>query len=327
MRFMRFFGGEIIKKKLVLYDSDEVYVMRLAAYLRDNLKGFDILCYTNIECFMDFVEKNTPDVVLAAVNSCEAELLDGQDCLIVLSDESQEPGTGGNTIYKYQSVKLILEEIKKIAGLKQCKKKNSGKTVLYVGMYRPYGSSGIETSLEAARCLAFYGRCLLINFEEFSDINRYVGAPVSGDLSDVIYHFRQGGFTESVLDMAAAHLGNLDVLIPMANPVDLYSESAAELKGILSCIEAMERYDYILLDMGPVAGTRIELLAECQIIIAVADDDMEGKVQSLSEFLKSAFAADTEVSVFGTLELMLEGNENRLGGLISACGKGNRYEE
>lgn len=301
--------------------------MRLAAYFRKNLRDFEILCFTEKQCFLDFTATNISDIMLAAIDAGEAELYDNQTKLIILSDIREKQKEGYNLIYKYQSAKTILQKIEKLISCRcDNKKQNLNKASLYIGMYRPYGGSGIEVCLEAARMLSVFGRCLLISFEEFSNMKRYMEISSSGDLSDAIYYFRQEMFTENILDKTVICFENLDVLMPMENPVDLYCESTEELKSILACIEAMRRYDCILMDMGAVAGSRLELLAECEIIIAVADNDMEGKVRCLSEFLQNVLKVNTEISVFGTLELISGESENRLTDMVKAYFKGDCYE-
>lgn len=241
-----------------IVDSEEEYAVRLAGFLsQKNGIGYEIQVFTDISSYMSFEEDSHSDILLISdvfgefipdlKNSGQIFILSGDTIDISLKDYIH--------IKKYQSSENILKSIMSELATQPYPKTKvilKDKKTKIICTYSPVKRCGKTTfSLVCGCILAVSNSTLYLNFEECSAVFHYTGTNMSGDLSDLLYFFRQN---PANLDMKLLSLINsfngLDFINPFRHTLDLKCMSGDNWCAFLNALVSLNRYDYIIIDIS-----------------------------------------------------------------------------
>ena len=309
---------------LVIYDEDKEYGAKLCDALNaDATFPFTVERAENPEELREAVEIDGAEVVLTSVKDIAPE---GAKTVIFLSDVPG-PATGIPTIFKYQPIGRIRQEILKAQRVfvdadSAAEKRITGPA--WLGIASPVGRS-LKTSfaLVLGQLLAQTEKTLYVNLEPCPAFSALFGKRFSHDLSELFYAGMKedwdgtGEFTETV--------HGLDVLAPAAVPEDVYQTDPVFLRTVLRKYAETNGFETVILDLGTefrvmeaflptlsrmyVPG-RKEPLAEAKVtefrewLARVTDPSFEEKVEALTLPAPGLFSrgkADPEQLLFTEL--------------------------
>lgn len=283
-----------MERILAVYDVEPQYAARFAEVTnqKDTIP-FTVMAFTSFEKLKEYVVEHQVEVLLVSSQVAKeaVELLPVEKIMILNEGEAvtikdEHPG-----IYKYQSSDAILREVMAHYGADSVKDTNfkpMGKTQV-MGVYSPI-SRCLKTSfaLTLGQLLAAERRVLYVNLESFSGFGALMGEKYSGDLSDVLYFYKQGNGSMIRLKSVVYHLGQMDYIPPVQYPEDLNQADAAEMAAVLSQIAESGGYDVLVLDTGNYGRQVEELLELCDVIyMPVKEDGISvSKIQEFEEYLE-----------------------------------------
>ncbi len=281
------------KKVLVLMDSDPRYLERF----RDSVEKrknfpFPVAGYTH------FPEDGTKLTERAAVLLVEERLWQGLGeeeqravCaagrpLFLLRSGTQETGEIPS-IYKYQALEQILEEIRsRMEG--DVSIPSEGETgAEFLAVYAPSGGSYRTTcALVLGQILAEEKPVLYVSLEAFSGLDFLPEGGRGQSLSDALYLWRMSGGEKCPDPETAGSLGPLRILPPVRNPEDIWETPAEETAAMLTKMGEEGRYGAVILDMDS-GKNPIPLLRLCRrILMPVRGDALSvRKISALKTYL------------------------------------------
>lgn len=219
---------------------------------------FEVQAFTNVENLIAFGRENHIELLLISAEAmCREieELKPGK--IIVLSENScfsrQETYP---SVYKYQSSSELVREVMACYGEERAvlpeqlpflKKKTE-----ILGVYAPVNRC-LKTSfaLTIGQLLAKNRSVLYLNLEEYAGFEELFGKSFSHNLSDLLYHVRQGTGNFSVkMSSMTETVNKLDFIPPVLAPCDIRNTAWQDWERLLQEIVLHSNYEVIVLDIG-----------------------------------------------------------------------------
>lgn len=280
---------------LAIYDLDKEYANHLMEYI--NAKQgmpFKVMVFTDKQALFQYVEENGIDILLISDKIMEKEIAEQniEKIILLLSGKILSEQMNYDYIFKYQSgeniVKEVLEhyvEMHKNYGMIPISKGNAE----IIGVYSPVGRTGKTTfALTLGQVLASENPVLYINMEEFSAFDKVLGQSYGGDLSDLMYFFKQNPEVLSIkLQAIVNNLHNLDYVPPLIFCEDLRNLDTAEWITLIERIAVTGTYDKIILDLSNMVKNIFEMLDICNVIyMPICDDQISlMRVSAFEEYI------------------------------------------
>lgn len=283
-----------MERILAVYDVEPQYAARFAEVTnqKDTIP-FTVMAFTSFEKLKEYVVEHQVEILLVSsqVEKEKVELLPVEKIMILSEGEAvaikdEHPG-----IYKYQSSDAILREVMAHYGSDSADENSFnpiGKTQV-IGVYSPI-SRCLKTSfaLTLGQLLAVEQRVLYVNLESFSGFSALMGETYSGNLSDVLYFYKQGNGSLIRLKSVVYHLGQMDYIPPVQYPEDLNQVDAVQMAAVLSQIAESGGYDVLVLDTGNYGRQVEELLELCDVIyMPIKEDGISvSKIQEFEAYME-----------------------------------------
>lgn len=279
-------------ERLVIYDTDELYANHLMEYI-SNKKGlpFQTMTFTNKDVLFQFLKENSIEVLLISEEDINVELNEFDIKKIIILSEGNVLSEHSNysTIFKFKSAENILRDvlvqyatIQNEEGIIQVAK---GKANI-VGVYSPVGRCGKTTfALSVAEILSETNKTLFISFEECSPFRNMLKEVGPGDLSDLMYYFKQNPETIAIkLQAVIQNINNLEFVSPLLQAKDLRNIDTEEWINLIEKISSANTYEKIVLDISNMIGDVISLLNYCdEVYVPVIDDYVSEQKQNAFE--------------------------------------------
>lgn len=264
---------------MAVYDVDPFYADRFADTVNQREKlPFTVMAFTTLERLKTYAKEHAVDLLLisSAVPKEEVEAI-GAARVVTLVDGDTVPAEWEYpSIYKYQSSSDIVREVMAC----YCKDEAEpavavlGRAATVIGVYSPVGRcSKTSFALVLGQLMAADSRVLYVNLEEYSGFSALIKEPVKGDLSDVMYFYRQGNCSSLRISALVHALGNLDYIPPVRCPEDLGAEDSYEMAGLLRAIASEGKYDFLIVDMGHFGKDLMPMLEVCSVIYMPVKED------------------------------------------------------
>lgn len=278
---------------LVICDIEKEYVDNLMDYMNDKQgMPFRTIAFTEKTAFLEYAGKNPIDILLIKEEMMESILIEKDIAKIILLSEGQLSLEHAeySSIYKYQSgdniVREILDYYVEVHGESAIISKSNETEI--IGVYSPIGRTGKTTfSLIIGQQLATDASVLYINFEEFSAMDKLQHKSFSGDLSDLMYFFKQNTEMLPAKLKAIVHtIHGLEYIPPVVFSEDLRNISTKEWIDLIEKIADTAIYKKIIVDVGYMIKNVFELLQICNIIYMPIRDDAISlmKINSFEEY-------------------------------------------
>lgn len=253
--------GKMRIRSIGICDKDIDYASNLMDGINRIGEGeFSACAFSDIQCLLEFVKKEDPDILLTS------DRVDGARCVLLTDDEEMRHRDVSQTgeLYKYQSVKEIVCEIRKlfkpaeISVRKRCR---------FIAVYSPLGRCG-KTNL--AKALAAQDEVrggLYVSMENFTSENSdadilYLLKQRSPDLSAALGNsiFQESDF--SVLYASGAYIDTHDVL---GTDVELLNRE----------LDRLGRFSTVCYDIGSCAFTDFSIFNQFDLIyFPVLEDEV-----------------------------------------------------
>ncbi len=195
-------------------------------------------------------------------------------------------GASENTVYKYQSSRVIKAQLLKLLGIENFDAVKESNCKI-VGVYSPVANS-FKTSL--AVLLGYQnleeGNTILLTLDKFSLLDCSKNYNEIYDLSDLLYCLGQGRCDEKVFEKAIGYLSELPYIYPLITPEDLYKITAKQIGKFIETIS--NKCQRIIIDIGNDVINMIEFLDLCEEIYmpVIEDGYSDKKVKYFENYLK-----------------------------------------
>ncbi len=247
-----------------IMDFDEHYAVLLADYFRKKSGlGYDIKVFSDIDALILFSQTNFSDILIIS-----EEFISRTDSLInigsffilfensILSeDTTYNCSLEYESLYKYQSSENIIRDV--MAGYANIPKKRIRTNFLHsssniISVYSPIKRCGKTSfSLTLGCLLARNESVLYINFEEYSGFSFFSSREHLGDLSDLLYFYKQNVDNLDKKLLSLSHtLHQLNYIPPMRFSLDLRQIDSKEWVQFINDIVSLGRYSTIILDIS-----------------------------------------------------------------------------
>lgn len=285
-----------MKRIMAVYDVDLSYAERFADFANQKEKvPFTVMAFTSLQRLKEYA-KNTPiELLLVSELVSREEILEvgASQVMILVDGEVVEMKDAYPNVYKFQSTDSILREVMTY----YCEQPEKealrvlGCTSSIVGVYSPVNRC-LKTSfsLTMGQLLARESKVLYINLEDYSGFSRLIPVEHKGDLSDLLYYYRQENYNFMRLNSVIYTWGSLDYIPPARYPEDLCQISAEEMIDLLERIARESAYDTIIVDFGQFGRKAAKTLEVCNVIYMPVKEDCVS-VAKIEEFLEHLDAA------------------------------------
>lgn len=285
-----------MKRIMAVYDVDPFYADRFAEFVNQKEQiPFTVMAFTSLEKLRSYAALQQIEILLinSAIGKEEIDLI-GAGQVMVLSDGEVVPlKEDYPSIYKYQSTDCIIREVMACyceQPVEEALTVLTGKAVL-IGVYSPVNRC-LKTSfsLTLGQLLAKDAKVLYVTLEEYSGLSKLTNTTYKGDLSDVLYYYRQGSFNQLRLSSVVYSWGSLDYIAPARYPEDLCQVTAKDMALLITRIARESPYEFVILDMGQFGKKALEVLEICDTIyMPVKDDSISAaKLEEFEEYIETA---------------------------------------
>lgn len=284
--------------QIAIFDSDSEYANSLADYFR--LKGCissQILVFTRIDSFKDYVAGNTLDILL--INHEFISMLDGgtdslpHNIFTLCEQRNLVKDEDGIYLFKYTSADELLRQV--MAGYKPA---TTGVTIPFydrhqckiIGIYSPVSRCG-KTSFALALALHFSLKhsCVFLSFDDFSTIGSLDSIDFNHNktVDDLLYYFTGSPeIMDSKLLSVVKHVQHLDVIPPSEQSCAIAEISASERVQFIRSLADTGRYDYIFMDIGSISPV-YPILQLCQKVYIPALTNDTYSDEKINHFMAS----------------------------------------
>lgn len=303
----------MIKKKLILADSDERYLKELSYYFMENIPQFEVLVFTKKEKLHQFLEQDgKADVLVVDEVFADARMKElTPDMTRIVLSTSMSPADGFEAVKKYQR----MESLSKSILLKYAQDSNTLETVKgnsdtrITVFYSPSGGTGKTTlALALAVTSTKMGlRTLYLNLEEIDSVKDVLGK-TAGSLSDLFLALKTKGMNVGIKLKGCAEAEPTAgfYYISGVDSISEFEEIDDEDMGkFLKTIRELAEYDLVVIDLDSGFTDKARrLLKEADTIMVpfVAD---EGNISKMARFLNESRLHDAYDPLFEKMRIII----------------------
>lgn len=282
-----------MEKIMAVYDVDACYAERFADVVNQKEKvPFMVVPFTSMESLKEYANRHPIEILLVG-SSTPAKAAEeiGAKAVVTLAEGEVVPAAGNYpSVYKYQSADSVIREVMAY----YCEKPQPmlvavGKRARIIGIYSPV-SRCLKTSLALTmgQQLARDSKVLYMSFEAFAGFSRLIDRECRGDLSDVLYFFRQEDFGVMRLRSMVYTWKDMDYIPPVRYPEDLEQLTGEEASLLVEQAAVECGYEYVIVDMGQVVCNMIPVLTSCDVVfMPVKEDNVSAaKLEEFEEYLQ-----------------------------------------
>ena len=265
---------------LAVCDIDEGYIHRFTNYLYEREKvPFLVKAFSSVEQLITYGETNRIDLLLITEEALHIGIptLKVNYIIILAANQKKESFLYEKSIFKYQSIKRIIEELlwfyTEQTGIKTDLKTNL--VTEFIGVYSPV-SRGLNSSfaITLGQILSEKKKVLYINLEGYSGLDRSEAENRKYSLTDYIYVLLENGKNqENLLSEITLSMGAMDYLSPVRSPLELQCISNKEWSQFFQKIKFKNAYEIVIFDIGEGMNGFIECLSVCEKIYTSYDTD------------------------------------------------------
>lgn len=284
-------GGGI----LAIYDLESGYADSLMQYIHQKQNmPFKTVAFTNKNALYEYLKEHHIDILLISVTDMEKELEDEDIEKIILLSNGKifSEYIGYASIYKYQSSERIIREVLDyFVEVHNCENivTNISQSVEIVAVYSPVKRIGQTIlSLTLGQILANDFTTLYINMEEFSAFDKIFYQSYEGDLSDLMYFYKQ---SPDILPIKLKAIVNtihkLDYIPPLVYSKDLRNIDTGGWVELIKSVAATGMYEKIVIDLSSVVADVFSILDICSKVYMPTINDMVSsmKISAFEEYL------------------------------------------
>ncbi len=284
--------------KIVIVDPERSYALHLQEYLRGRELPFETdVCFSTRTFLDSYSPAGTALAVIAEEAYTEEAAAAGYSPVLILkagggSPEDSPPSTG-----KYQSMEGIAGAVRELCNealgsrmdIMPSLARRQTRAKL-IGFFTPLTRCLQTTAaLTLGQLLSRSSRVLYLNFEAVSGLEEEIG-PFRGTAAELLYYNEcDRSKVAGRLSVMAENVGGVHVVPPMRSFTEMMSVTAAQWLSLMASIDRVTDYDFILLDLTPLAGGLPDILRECAEVITIIRSGCrvsEARVKEYRQMLK-----------------------------------------
>ena len=273
---------------VVLYDSDREYIDSFSEYIKgQDRKGIIFNLFTDISSLLNYCKTEVADLIIVAEylifeSSTNDITKKYSDKIIILGDEKEITHIDDYfCIYRFQKVDDLISNIFDICAERLM---DLGNNVKYsrkvktrrIGFFSPVGRCGkTKLTIEVGKRLACEGkRVLLMNFEEFSPFDKYLGKVCDSNISDLLFYYLSGsGCFEIKSEAIIKNYQGMDYISPVRCVEDLRNIEFDVWDSFIRCLAESRGYEVIIMDVTNMVKDYFRLLESADMFFAPYLDD------------------------------------------------------
>lgn len=277
----------MIRQIIAICDTEEEYSKAFVAYMQKNKnRGFDYIGFSSVNQILNFSNENKISLLLIN-RELFSETLNQIGCQIIFLDDN-DIAIGENSVYKYQNVNLIINQLEESFKTELINKKDSRAITAaasIIGVFSPIGRSGKSIfSVTMAGILGISRSVLYINLEAICGFEWAYAKNGEADLADLIYNLRQGSLDKSRLDLAIKNSTQFDYLPVAICADDIKLIRRTDILGLIDIISELNRYKVIIIEFTELIDDYIGLIGSLdKVYMPVLDDEIS--IVKLRRFL------------------------------------------
>lgn len=294
---------------VILFDSDEIYMRRLAAALKDYLKeSVSVFVFSGENQLIE-----SRDIMKGAVIFCGKRTTmnlrqffpDSMICWMQGEEDAEDEGEWDRVIFKYQSVRKIAGELCKMTGVLYGQKQKRRHEQIWYGVISPcHHGNTAALAAAAAQIIAEQSRVLLIVAAEFTGMKELLELPEMTDLEQLILYLREEEPAEEIKkENFTVRIGNFSILCFPDNPVMLCELTSEDLLHMENYIKENLEADIVIWYMDSLFGYGLEIISRCTKVFCLEKNDICSRCiqQEFENYLSRAY-----VNRSSSLENLLE---------------------
>lgn len=284
--------GGIMEKIMAVWDVDAGYARRFADVVNQKEKvPFTVVPFTSLENLREYAKEHAVEILLVSGAVPQQQLKEiGAGTVLTLAEGEIVSSAGSYpSVYKYQSTDGVIREVMShYCEMPRPVMVAVGKRAKIIGIYSPV-SRCLKTSLALTmgQQLARDEKVLYVDFEVFSGFVSLLGGDGKGDLSDVLYFFRQESLSVLRLKSMLYDWKDMDYIPPVRYPEDLEQLTGEEAARLVERLASDCGYDYVIVDLGQMICNMIPVLETCDIVyMPVKEDGVScAKLEEFDQYL------------------------------------------
>lgn len=281
-----------MEKIMAVWDVDAGYAKRFADVVNQKEKvPFTVVPFTSLENLKEYAKEHVIEILLVSGTALPQQVKEiGAGTVLALAEGEIVSSAGSYpSVYKYQSADSVIREVMS----HYCETPRPalvalGKRAKVIGIYSPV-SRCLKTSLALTmgQQLARDEKVLHVDFEVFSGFGGLLGGDGKGDLSDVLYFFRQESLSVIRLKSMLYNWKGMDYIPPVRYPEDLEQLTGEEAAGLMGRLASDCGYEYVIADLGQVICNMIPVLESCDVVyMPVKEDGVScAKLEKFEQYL------------------------------------------
>lgn len=282
---------------IAIFDSEADYALKLAEYF--NLKSglnYSVSVFTDYNSLKNYVSENYIEILLISEEFCTyiEEFQNVPNIFILTEGNIYTALKEYASLYKYQPTDSILRDVMSCYASYspgENKMLSTASPAKITGIYSPVKRCGKTSFALAYGCISsLTENCLYINFEEYSGFSFFVNDVPIGDLSDLLYFYRQNPLNIDKKLIALSHTyHNLNYIPPMQFSYDIKNMETSDLNNFIQAIAETEHFQNIILDISDSLKDVPGILNICDKIFMPTTKDPISQLK-VDDFFKSIAA-------------------------------------
>lgn len=268
---------------IVLVDSDEIYLKRLACAMgagRDS--KYIVRAFSETGKALELLKISRPDALVIGQGSYSDEFKNAYEGKTIILTE--EESCDESEVCRYRPVQTILcaigePERKKLPAPEKKEIHITGVMSFCEAEYKN------AYALTLAALEANVKRVLYINLDEFSALRGKLKTTGGYTISDAIYAYRQGALQSDFIKRSIGHLGSFDFLAPTPCADDLAGLKAGEVNKFICDIAEEYGYNRVILDVGYALGEPWEVFKFCDDADIPFKEGMEARLSEFGSYM------------------------------------------
>ena len=281
---------------LAVCDSEIAYAYQLVDYLTNKKNfPFQVQLFTSEKTLLEYSLHHPIAVALISQKDYQQQKLElSIDHILILRENFEDDISDLNTIYKYQSMEVIIKELLEWVAKKGTLTRviSDGKNMKLIGIYSPIGKCfKTSFSIVLGQLLSKKHKVLYINMESYSGLEKLLQKEFKTDMAELIYHL-QNSKEKFIYHMGSmtGRIGELDLLPPFYSFLDFISVSKDEWFQLFQEIEKGTDYEYIILDLSDAIQGLYDILRLCDMVYTLGREDgfSIAKIEQYENVLKKS---------------------------------------
>ena len=281
---------------LAVCDSEIAYAYQLVDYLTNKKNfPFQVQLFTSEKTLLEYSLHHPIAVALISQKDYQQQKLElSIDHILILRENFEDDISDLNTIYKYQSMEVIIKELLEWVAKKGTLTRviSDGKNMKLIGIYSPIGKCfKTSFSIVLGQLLSKKHKVLYINMESYSGLEKLLQKDFKTDMAELIYHL-QNSKEKFIYHMGSmtGRIGELDLLPPFYSFLDFISVSKDEWFQLFQEIEKGTDYEYIILDLSDAIQGLYDILRLCDMVYTLGREDgfSLAKIEQYENILKKS---------------------------------------